>query len=147
MFLFIHLKCWPHYDFVIWSATSWKWLEIKLTELGMLTHPSYKICCVLDKSSMFRIVSEVNNEDNEGSKSRKVDPTQVKHSVKPLEILWNKFPDSWNPRSQTCLLLFLFLKNRSRNFLEPTFFFFQFEFDFSEPLDLSFMVFFYIFHI
>lgn len=31
------------YDMVVWSQTSWKWLEMKITSLGMLTHPSYKI--------------------------------------------------------------------------------------------------------
>jgi ubiquitin-like domain-containing CTD phosphatase 1 len=45
------------FDIVIWSQTSWKWLEIKLTELGLLTNPNYKICFVLDKSSMFNVES------------------------------------------------------------------------------------------
>ncbi|RLO08508.1 hypothetical protein DYB28_002909 [Aphanomyces astaci] len=27
------------YDIGIWSQTSWRWIEIKLTELGMLTTP------------------------------------------------------------------------------------------------------------
>ena len=25
------------------SQTSWKWLEMKITELGILSHPGYKI--------------------------------------------------------------------------------------------------------
>jgi hypothetical protein len=32
-----------HFDIVFWSQTSWRWLEIKLTELGVLTCPSYKV--------------------------------------------------------------------------------------------------------
>jgi len=31
------------YDLVVWSQTSWKWLEMKITSLGMLTHPNYRI--------------------------------------------------------------------------------------------------------
>ena len=31
-----------HYDLVVWSQTSWRWLETKLVELGMLTNPNYK---------------------------------------------------------------------------------------------------------
>ena len=27
-----------HYEIVIWSATHWKWVEMKLTDLGFLTH-------------------------------------------------------------------------------------------------------------
>lgn len=74
----------------------------------MLTHPSYKICCVLDKSSMFRIISEVNEVSSSSDhgtthKSRKIESSQIKHSVKPLEILWNKFPDSWNARCEKSL--------------------------------------------
>lgn len=26
---------WPHYDIVVWSQTSWRWLELKLTEMGV----------------------------------------------------------------------------------------------------------------
>jgi len=54
----------PSTDIVFWSQTSWKWslfsssgcsthlfrLEIKLTELGILLHPDYRVCFVLDKS-------------------------------------------------------------------------------------------------
>lgn len=72
-----------HYDLVVWSQTSWRWLEVKLTELGMLTHPGYKICFVLDKTSMFEIVST----NRSGKK--------VAHHVKPLQIIWSKFPQ-WN---------------------------------------------------
>eukprot|EP01041_Mallomonas_annulata_P009157 gene9157-18972_t len=68
-----------YYDIAIWSQTHWKWLELKLTELDMLTHPNYKICFVLDKSSMFR---------NAHSKY-----------VKPLQIIWSKFPDRWSRRN------------------------------------------------
>ena len=69
-----------HYDLVVWSQTSWRWLEVKLTELGMISNPAYKICFVLDKTSMFKIVST-----NRSGK-------QVTHSVKPLQIIWSKFP-------------------------------------------------------
>lgn len=67
------------YDLVVWSQTSWRWLETKLTELGMLTHPGYKFCFVLDKTSMFGITST------------KRDGTTYQHSVKPLQIIWTKF--------------------------------------------------------
>lgn len=70
----------PHYDLVVWSQTSWRWLETKLTELGMVTHPGYRFCFVLDKTSMFTVVST------------KRDGTSVEHHVKPLQIIWAKFP-------------------------------------------------------
>ena len=46
----------------------------------MLTHPGYKFCFVLDKTSMFEIVST--------SRSGR----KVSHHVKPLQIIWSKFP-------------------------------------------------------
>ncbi|CAN0017587.1 unnamed protein product, partial [Choristocarpus tenellus] len=46
-----------HYDICVWSQTSWRWLELKLTELGFLTNPNYRICTVLDKTSMFPVTS------------------------------------------------------------------------------------------
>lgn len=69
-----------HYDLVVWSQTSWRWLETKLTELGMVSHPGYKFCFVLDKTSMFAITST------------KRDGSSHKHQVKPLQIIWSKFP-------------------------------------------------------
>ena len=69
-----------HYDLVVWSQTSWRWLETKLVELGMINNPGYKFCFVLDKTSMFRITST------------KRDGSRVQHYVKPLQIIWSKFP-------------------------------------------------------
>ena len=51
-----------------------------MTELGMLTNPGYKICFVLDKTSMFTV------------KSTKRNGSSVVHHVKPLQIIWTKFP-------------------------------------------------------
>lgn len=76
------VKCYQYYDLVVWSQTSWRWLETKLTELGMLTHPGYKFCFVLDKTSMFQITSHLKGKE-------------VQHHVKPLQIIWTKFP-RWN---------------------------------------------------
>ena len=45
------------FDLAVWSQTSWRWLEVKLTELGMLENPGYKIAFALDKTSMFSIIS------------------------------------------------------------------------------------------
>jgi ubiquitin-like domain-containing CTD phosphatase 1 len=75
-------QCYVYYDLVVWSQTSWRWLETKLTELGMLTHPGYQFCFVLDKTSMFpitRIHPKKNGMD-------------VQHHVKPLQLIWHQFP-------------------------------------------------------
>ena len=36
-----------HYDLCIWSQTSWRWLELKLTELGFLSNPNYRYVVVV----------------------------------------------------------------------------------------------------
>jgi ubiquitin-like domain-containing CTD phosphatase 1 len=36
-----------YYDIAVWSQTNFKWLELKLTELGMLNRSDYKICFAL----------------------------------------------------------------------------------------------------
>jgi ubiquitin-like domain-containing CTD phosphatase 1 len=87
-----------HYDLVVWSQTSWRWLETKLVELGMLTNPNYRFCFVLDKTSMFAITSTRRN----GQK--------VKHYVKPLQIIWSKFPKTWDASNT------VHLDDLSRNF-------------------------------
>lgn len=75
-------SCFREYDIVVWSQTHWRWVEIKLTEMGLLTSDSYHISFVMDRSTMFPIVS------NHGGKKRE-------HEVKALEIIWAKFPN-WN---------------------------------------------------
>lgn len=35
------------YDIVIWSATSMKWVEVKMRELGVSCHPDYKLSFML----------------------------------------------------------------------------------------------------
>jgi ubiquitin-like domain-containing CTD phosphatase 1 len=52
----------------------------------MISHPGYKFAFVLDKSSMFKVTSS------------KRDGTSITHSVKPLQLIWTKFPQwgSWN---------------------------------------------------
>ena len=72
-----------HYDIVIWSQTSWKWVEIKLTELGFLTSTKYRIHFVLDKTSMLKLsTGEVDAKTGES----------IGRHVKPLKIIWSKMP-------------------------------------------------------
>eukprot|EP01006_Ploeotia_vitrea_P033441 TRINITY_DN65549_c12_g1_i1.p1 TRINITY_DN65549_c12_g1~~TRINITY_DN65549_c12_g1_i1.p1 ORF type:complete len:377 (+),score=217.10 TRINITY_DN65549_c12_g1_i1:157-1131(+) len=95
---FMLSTAYQHYDMVIWSQTSWKWLEIKLTALGLLTNPNYKIMFVMDVSSMFRITSR----DRKGRMRN--------HAVKALKLIWDKFPDRYGPRNT------IHLDDVSRNF-------------------------------
>ncbi|KAF8077779.1 NLI interacting factor-like phosphatase-domain-containing protein [Lyophyllum atratum] len=68
----------PYYDICIWSQTSWIWLETKLVELGMIgSDRNYQ--AVLDKTCMFTVFTER-------------DGKPWTHSVKALQIIWNKFP-------------------------------------------------------
>lgn len=77
----------PHYDIVIWSATSMKWVEIKMRELGVTTHPDYKVSVLMDHKSMITVQTE-------------------KHGVfdcKPLQVLWGKFPEFYGPENTIML--------------------------------------------
>jgi len=81
-----HLKffldsIYPYYDIVVWSQTSWRWLESKLFEMGMIGTGEMKchIPFVLDRGPMFSIYSQRKGKS-------------IKHEVKALEIIWNKFP-------------------------------------------------------
>lgn len=51
---------------------------MKLTELGMLCNQNYKICFVLDKTSMFKLDSG---------------------AVKPLHLIWAKYSDLWSKKN------------------------------------------------
>ena len=44
-----------NFDIFIWSATSLKWIELKMTELGVLTHNDYKIVGLIDSSAMITV--------------------------------------------------------------------------------------------
>lgn len=42
-------EVYPHYDIMIWSATSMKWIELKMKELGVATNENYKItACMMN---------------------------------------------------------------------------------------------------
>ncbi|EFA84658.1 hypothetical protein PPL_01648 [Heterostelium album PN500] len=71
------------YDIAIWSQTSWKWIEIKLTELGLLTNPNFKIGFVLDQTLMFSVTTY------RPVPGKSKDRTKIKHQVKALDIIWS----------------------------------------------------------
>ncbi|CAL4122732.1 unnamed protein product [Meganyctiphanes norvegica] len=65
-----------HYDIVIWSATSMKWIEEKMKLLGVSSHPDYKIAFYVDSLAMITI---------ETQKYGVIE-------VKPLGVIWGKYP-------------------------------------------------------
>jgi ubiquitin-like domain-containing CTD phosphatase 1 len=78
-----------HYDLVIWSQTSWRWLEAKITEMGLLDGldiRSYQLCCVVDKTWM----PQVRRIRRSGEQARK-------QHVKPLQVLWHAFGGRFHP--------------------------------------------------
>lgn len=74
---------WPHYDICVWSQTSWRWLEVKLIELGMIGHSDFTVSFVLDRTPMFSI-------KHANAKS---------HEVKPLALIWKRWPDIYGPHN------------------------------------------------
>lgn len=82
----------PHYDIIIWSATSMKWIETKLKEIGVSMHPEYKITACMDYTSMVTV-------DN-------VPGLPVGHRVfdcKPLQVLWDRYPSYYNSKNTIML--------------------------------------------
>ncbi|GAA5857203.1 hypothetical protein JCM8547_009368 [Rhodosporidiobolus lusitaniae] len=76
----------PHYDFIFWSQTHWRWLETKLVEMDLIgpsQRNKYNIVTTLDSSPMFSVYSERNGKP-------------WKHEVKALGIIWAKFPDFYS---------------------------------------------------
>ncbi|XP_077992356.1 ubiquitin-like domain-containing CTD phosphatase 1 [Glandiceps talaboti] len=63
------------YDIVIWSATSMKWIEAKMKEVGVTGNPNYKLTFILDSAAMITVFTQ-------------------KYGVvetKPLGVIWGKF--------------------------------------------------------
>ncbi len=45
----------PFYNIVIWSATSMKWIDVKLKALGLLDHAEFKISMCIDHGAMIPV--------------------------------------------------------------------------------------------
>ncbi|KAN0061731.1 hypothetical protein ACQY0O_005723 [Thecaphora frezii] len=82
------------YDICVWSQTSWRWLEVKLIELGMIGQADFNVSFVLDRTPMFSITA----------------PSGKKHEVKPLELIWRRWPHIYGPHNT------LHIDDLSRNF-------------------------------
>ncbi|KAK1271745.1 Ubiquitin-like domain-containing CTD phosphatase [Acorus gramineus] len=71
------------YDIIIWSATSMKWVELKMGQLGVLSNPNYKITALLDHLAMITVQS-----DSHGI-----------FECKPLGLIWGQFPEVYNSKN------------------------------------------------
>ncbi|KAL9390828.1 hypothetical protein Peur_014748 [Populus x canadensis] len=71
------------YDIMIWSATSMKWVELKMGQLGVLNNPNYKITALLDHLAMITVQSD----------SRGI------FDCKPLGLIWAKFPEFYSSKN------------------------------------------------
>lgn len=72
-----------HYDIVIWSATSMRYIDAKMQELRVVNNPNYKVVFYLDSGAMITVFSK-------------------KYGllrIKPLEVIWGKFPDRYNSKN------------------------------------------------
>ncbi|KAF8716502.1 hypothetical protein HU200_026287 [Digitaria exilis] len=74
------------YDIMIWSATSMKWVELKMEQLGVLGNPDYKITALMDHLAMITVQSE--------NQSRK-----KTFDCKPLGVIWAQFPEYYNEKN------------------------------------------------
>ncbi|KAL6614087.1 hypothetical protein ACP70R_036357 [Stipagrostis hirtigluma subsp. patula] len=74
------------YDIMIWSATGMKWVELKMEQLGVLSHPEYKITALLDHLAMITVQSE-----NQSKKQT--------FDCKPLGVIWAQFPEYYNEKN------------------------------------------------
>lgn len=63
------------YDIVIWSATSMKYIDVKMRELRVANNPNYKLLFYLDSAAMISVHSAKYGLLN----------------VKPLAVIWGKF--------------------------------------------------------
>ncbi|KAL0422261.1 UNVERIFIED_CONTAM: Ubiquitin-like domain-containing CTD phosphatase [Sesamum latifolium] len=71
------------YDIMIWSATSMKWVELKMGQLGVLNNPNYKITALLDHLAMITVQSD----------------TRGVFDCKPLGLIWAHFPEYYSAKN------------------------------------------------
>jgi ubiquitin-like domain-containing CTD phosphatase 1 len=46
---------WRAYDIIIWSANSMKWVQVKMTELGVLNNPAYRVTALMCNLNMVTV--------------------------------------------------------------------------------------------
>lgn len=68
------------YDIMIWSATSMKWITLKMSQLGVLDNPNYKITALLDHMGMITVQT----------------PSRGVFDCKPLGLIWAQFPEFYS---------------------------------------------------
>ncbi|XP_038680686.1 ubiquitin-like domain-containing CTD phosphatase isoform X2 [Tripterygium wilfordii] len=70
------------YDIMIWSATSMKWVELKMGQLGVLSNPDYKITALIDHLARITVQSDFGVFD-----------------CKPLGLIWAQFPEFYSSKN------------------------------------------------
>jgi ubiquitin-like domain-containing CTD phosphatase 1 len=71
-------RAYVHYDILIWSATSMRWIVQKLTSMGLLSSPErFRLLALFDHSAMCTV------------NATSVGPIDVK----PLAVVWARFPE------------------------------------------------------
>lgn len=84
------------WDLAIWSATSMRWVEVKMRELGVLAEDNgYQIRYLMDHASMVTV--------------RTID--RPVYDCKPLEVIWRRFPEFYGPKNT------LMIDDLRRNFV------------------------------
>ncbi|CAM9101834.1 unnamed protein product [Lampetra planeri] len=71
------------YDIVIWSATSMKWIDAKMKEMGVTDNPNYKITFMLDSAAMITVHT----------------PKRGVVEVKPLGVIWGKYEEFYSRKN------------------------------------------------
>jgi ubiquitin-like domain-containing CTD phosphatase 1 len=69
------------YDIIIWSATSIKWVYLKMKELGVLSNPNYKVVTLVDCTAMITVTT-----DDYGT-----------FDTKPLPVIWAHYSQHYGP--------------------------------------------------
>jgi ubiquitin-like domain-containing CTD phosphatase 1 len=76
-------SAYEHYDIVIWSATSMKWIIEKMKLLRVHTNENFKMTFYLDYNAMISIHH----------------PSKGVVNVKPLKVIWQKFPEFYSSKN------------------------------------------------
>ncbi|XP_063784478.1 ubiquitin-like domain-containing CTD phosphatase 1 isoform X2 [Pseudophryne corroboree] len=70
-------------DYTLFAATSMKWIEAKMKELGVSTNANYKITFMLDSAAMITVHT----------------PRRGLIDVKPLGVIWGKYTEFYSKKN------------------------------------------------